>query len=60
MKNIAAGARAGWARGIFGLQIGNEPVKTCFNQGLEPVHDLNGTALGCNRDEWADQERRMG
>jgi acyl dehydratase len=26
----------------------------------EPVHGLNGAALGCNRDEWADQERCMG
>jgi hypothetical protein len=40
MKNIAACARAGWAGGIFGLQTGKDPVKTCFNHGLgrEPLH----------------------
>ena len=27
---------------------------------LEPVYALYGAALGCNRDEWADRDRRMG
>jgi len=26
----------------------------------EPVYGLKGAALGCNRDEWADRDRRMG
>ncbi len=28
--------------------------------GLEPVYDLYGAALGCNRDEWVVRARRMG
>jgi hypothetical protein len=34
MKNIAAYACVVWAGGLFGLQIGKGPVKTCFNNGL--------------------------
>jgi len=41
-------------------QPGEVEFALWFHDGLEPVHGLNGAALGCNRDEWADRACRMG